>query len=331
VVGTLAGGDGDSGDDLGYFDVDEWITYSYDSPPGTGNRGQKVGYVGYSFLESPGNPFDGIDNDDDSQSPSPTFVQADFDSVTYNVGDVVILIDPVTYARTLHTISSLPDTIYSLGVPFVITAGKYFREGYIGSIVNGVSIPHPSAYDGIDNDFDGLIDENQAIHYETRIRKVPPLIPLKYKNFITGTGVSDLLIDERRDNDIDEDGDWNPLFDDVGIDGKGPDDNDYFGADFGEGNGVPDQGEPNFGRTDPDESDQIGLTSFNFFNLQAAPDLSVDSSLWGRMTPGRFDIIPPIPQDGDFIYASGFFPLVPGNGNVDVKERFSVALLFGED
>ena len=331
VVGTLAGGDGDSGDDLGYFDVDEWITYSYDSPPGTGNRGQKVGYVGYSFLESPGNPFDGIDNDDDSQSPSPTFVQADFDSVTYNVGDVVILIDPVTYARTLHTISSLPDTIYSLGVPFVITAGKYFREGYIGSIVNGVSIPHPSAYDGIDNDFDGLIDENQAIHYETRIRKVPPLIPLKYKNFITGTGVSDLLIDERRDNDIDEDGDWNPLFDDVGIDGKGPDDNDYPGADFGEGNGVPDQGEPNFGRTDPDESDQIGLTSFNFFNLQAAPDLSVDSSLWGRMTPGRFDIIPPIPQDGDFIYASGFFPLVPGNGNVDVKERFSVALLFGED
>ena len=57
TVGTLAGGDGDSGDDLGYFDVDEWITYSYDSPPGIGNRGQKVGYVGYSFLESPGNPF----------------------------------------------------------------------------------------------------------------------------------------------------------------------------------------------------------------------------------------------------------------------------------
>jgi hypothetical protein len=49
------------------------------------------------------------------------------------------------------------------------------------------------------------------------------------------------------------------------------------------------------------------------------------------MTPGRFDIIPPVPQDGDFIYASGFFPLVPGNGNVDVKERFSVALLFGEN
>lgn len=354
VVGTLAGGDGDSGDDLGYFDVDEWITYSWDSD-GIGNKGQKVGYVGYAFLESPGNPFDGIDNDDDSQDPNtPRFTLADFDSVTYTVGSKVVLIDPVTYERTIHTIQSLPDTVYSLGVRFIITVGKYFREGHIDRIVQGVSIPHPSAYDGIDNDLDGLIDENQAIHYETRIRKIPALPPIKYKNFRTGAGVNDQLIDERRDNDAgslinawvsgpgnvptlktiwsgDENGSWNPDVDDVGIDGLGPDDDGYPGPDFGEGNGIPDQGEPNFGRTDPDESDQIGLTSFNFFNLAAAPDLSKDSILWQRMTPGRFDIIPPIPQDGDFIYASGFFPLVPGNGNVDIKERFSVALLFGED
>lgn len=328
VVGTLAGGDGDSGDDLGFFDVDEWITYSWDSD-GVGNKGQKVGYVGYSFLESPGNPFDGIDNDDDSQIASPTFVQTDFDSVTYSVGSVIVLIDPQTYERTLYTISSLPDTVSSLGVEFILESGKFFREGHIGSIVNGVSVPHPSASDGIDNDLDGLIDENQAIHYTTRILKGLP--GLKYKNFRTGAGVGDLLIDERRDNNIDEDGDWNVAFDDVGIDGLGLGDNGYPGPDFGEGNGIPDQGEPNFGRTDPDESDQIGLTSFNFFSINAAPDLSIDSLLWGRMTPGRFDVIPPVPQDGDFIYASGYFPLVPGNGNVDVKERFSVALLFGED
>ncbi len=31
VVGTLAGGDGDSGDDLGIFDPLNWVTYSYDN------------------------------------------------------------------------------------------------------------------------------------------------------------------------------------------------------------------------------------------------------------------------------------------------------------
>ncbi|MDH3268575.1 MAG: hypothetical protein OEM46_06940, partial [Ignavibacteria bacterium] len=96
--------------------------------------------------------------------------------------------------------------------------------------------------------------------------------------------------------------------------------------DLGEGDGLPTQGEPNFGKTDPDESDQIGLTGFNFFELQSAPDLSIDSSLWRRMTPGRFDVVPPTPQDGDFIYSSGFFPLFP-----KTSERFSVSLLFGED
>ena len=50
VVGTLAGGDGDSQDDLGFFDIKDWITYSWDSD-GIGNKGQKVGYVGYAFLD----------------------------------------------------------------------------------------------------------------------------------------------------------------------------------------------------------------------------------------------------------------------------------------
>ncbi len=336
VVGTLAGGDGDSQDDLGFFDIKDWITYSWDSD-GIGNKGQKVGYVGYAFLESPGNPFDGIDNDDDSQLSSPRFVQTDFNAVIYNSGDQVVLINETTnpqglriYERTLHTVGSGTDTVFSLGVRFIIEPGvTSFREGNATlQIINGqeVFIPDPSANDAIDNDLDGLVDENQATHYETRIRRTPPLPGASYKNFITGEGVNDLLIDERRDNDIDEDQDWDPEFDDVGQDGLGPDDRGYPGPDLGEGDGIPTQGEPNFGITDPDESDQIGLTGFNFFELQSAPDLSIDSSLWRRMTPGRFDVVPPTPQDGDFIYSSGYFPLFP-----QIPERFSVALLFGED
>jgi len=339
TVGTLAGGDGDSQDDLGFFDIEDWITYSWDSD-GIGNVGQKVGFVGYAFLESPGNPFDGIDNDDDSKSSSPRFVLEDFDPVVYNSGDQVVLIDETTdpqglrvYQRTLHTVKSTTDTVFSLGVRFIIEPGvTSFKEGNATlQIINGrpVYIPDPSANDAIDNDLDGLVDENEATHYQTRVNREPPFTPLpasSYKNFITGAGVNDLLIDERRDNDIDEDGDWDSEFDDVGQDGLGPEDRGYPGPDLGEGDGIPTQGEPNFGITDPDESDQIGLTGFNFFELQSAPDLSIDSTLWRRMTPGRFDVVSPEPQDGDFIYSSGFFPLFPS-----IPERFSVALLFGED
>jgi hypothetical protein len=334
VVGTLAGGDGDSQDDLGYFDVQDWITYSWDSD-GIGNRGQKVGYVGYAFLESPGNPFDGIDNDNDTKSNSPRFVASDFNAVIFNAGDQVVLISDTVdamglriYQRKLHTVKSTTDTVYSLGVRFIIEPGvTQFREGNATSqIINGrqVWIPAASANDAIDNDLDGLVDENQATHYETRVSR--GLTGLAYKNFRTGAGVDDLLIDERRDNDIDEDGDWDIQFDDLGEDGLGPDDTGYPGPDIGEGDGIPTQGEPNFGKTDPDESDQIGLTGFNFFELQSAPDLSIDSLLWRRMTPGRFDVVPPTPQDGDFIYSSGYFPLFP-----KTPERFSVSLLFGED
>lgn len=329
VVGTLAGGDGDSGDDLGFFDAQDWITYSWDSD-GVGNRGQKVGYVGYAFLESPGNPFDGIDNDGDSHIspvPAPVFEETDFDEVIYRTGDRVVLIDPVTYERSLHTVGSSTETVYSMGIAFTIEPGvTKFREGHVGRIVNGVAVPDISAYDGIDNDLDGLIDENKSIHVDSR--RINNQSPLSYIDYRTGAGQGNLMIDERRDNDIDEDGDWDPNFDDVGSDGLGPGDDGYTGPDpdGSEGNGRPDQGEPNFGKTDPDESDQIGLTAFNFFANNASPDMSSDSTLWSRMLPGRFDVIPSQPQDGDFIYASGFFPL-PAKGT----ERFSVALLFGED
>ena len=324
VVGTLAGGDGDSGDDLGFFDAEKSITYSWDSD-GIGNKGQKVGFVGYAYLESPGNPFDGIDNDGDSQDlSSPKFSVPDFLEKNYSAGDKVVLINKETYERTIYELSTLPDTVYSLGEMIVVEAGVPLREGHIGSVVNGVAIPDSTAFDGIDNDLDGLIDENESLHMNART--INNQDPLKYVNYFTGEGLTDLLIDERRDNDIDEDGDWDVASDDLGQDGLGPDDDSYPGPDVGEGDGVPTQGEPNFGRTDPDESDQIGLTAFNFFAQAASPDMSNDSLLWARMTPGRFDEIPPIPQDGDFIYASGYFPLLSQK-----IERFSEALLFGED
>ena len=47
--------------------------------------------------------------------------------------------------------------------------------------------------------------------------------------------------------------------DDIGADGLANT------GDSGESDGIPTDGEPNFDSTDPNESDQIGLTSFEYF------------------------------------------------------------------
>ena len=87
------------------------------------------------------------------------------------------------------------------------------------------------------------------------------------------------MIDESRENGIDDDGDWNPEKDDVGIDGL------PNTGDQGENDGVPSAGnafdirqpgEPNFEWTDLDESDMIGLTSFAAPNFGGNNRISKD-------------------------------------------------------
>ncbi|MEW6005302.1 MAG: hypothetical protein AB1695_08310 [Stygiobacter sp.] len=143
----------------------------------------------------------------------------------------------------------------------------------------------------------------------------------------------DGLIDERQDNNIDEDKDWNPETDDVGMDGI------PNTGDQGEGDGIPtlgkrlpdgrpdplQPGEPNFGYTDLDESDQIGLTSFK--SSQWATDLRIayDEDIWNATKPGSFNEITQN-QDIVFIFSSGYISLAPGE-----TKRISMAFLFGED
>ena len=54
VVGTLVGGDGDSGDDLCSIDTSTTTIYSYDND-GIGNQGQKVGVMSETLIEAPTN------------------------------------------------------------------------------------------------------------------------------------------------------------------------------------------------------------------------------------------------------------------------------------
>ncbi|MFQ6618097.1 MAG: hypothetical protein ACE5QV_05355, partial [Fidelibacterota bacterium] len=120
----------------------------------------------------------------------------------------------------------------------------------------------------------------------------------------------DGIIDERRDDGIDNDSDWRgfedmngngvwdigePLNDDLGADGVGPFDIQYTDPDEGEGDGLPTPGEPNFDATDPDESDQIGLTGFEIFAVHYY-ELWDDEQNWQvfvKALPPREDLLSP--------------------------------------
>ncbi len=347
VFGTLIGSyvgveDPEWNDDASFFDVRENITYTWDfnqfiSPAANPQwlpDPSAVGYIFYAFLESPGNPFDGIDNDGDNANftlNAPYFEETDFEVRTINAGEKIILIDKDTFDRTEFTVPGDTVTVYSMEVPFFIQPGvTTVVEGDINFITG---IVNDNATDGIDNDLDGLIDENFQVNYR-QFKKSPAgvvlidtLNPVQYKDYISHLGLTDPMIDEARDDLIDNDNDWNAELDDVGEDGK-PNTND-----FGEGDGMPTPGEPNFDQKDVDESDQLGLTSFQYFVPAGDVQMADDIDMWARMKPGFYDVPASIVgnvairgEDGDFIFGSGYFPLLPGK-----TERFSLALGFGDD
>ena len=96
----------------------------------------------------------------------------------------------------------------------------------------------------------------------------------------------DGMIDERQDDGIDNDHDWDVLVDDIGHDGV-PNTNDQ-----GEGDGLPTDGEPDFDKTDKDESDQLGLNSVSIFDLAhttSTPWPKNDEVVWNAMVSGFKD------------------------------------------
>ncbi|MBD3384236.1 hypothetical protein GF407_04840 [candidate division KSB1 bacterium] len=327
-------------DDYSFFDVEKDLTYTGDyddnvkrNPRWTGD----VGVVGYAFLESPGNPFDGIDNDGDAKenilvpSTAPLFAPEDFEERMIQAGDKIVLIDP-NYERRVVTVPASDTVFQTRGAEITVVPGQtVLAEGNV-ILRDGRDAINPNAYDGIDNDLDGLIDENYYLHYR-QLRKdqqgnvlIDKLRPVAHVDYVTGLGINDALVDERRDDGIDNDGDWDPRFDDVGADGV------TGSNDFGEGDGQPTAGEPNFDQTDVDESDQIGLTSFEYFTPARDFSMADDEDLWNRLAPGFFKVPESIvnnkPQrgeDGDFIYGSGYFPLPAG-----ATRRISLALVYGE-
>ncbi|HQV30918.1 MAG TPA: hypothetical protein PKV71_03535 [Calditrichia bacterium] len=254
VGGSGVGVDGvpESDDDNAFFDQEAGLNlvYTWDNF-GHGVQGP-TGYLGYSYMETPGNPTDGIDND----------------------------LNGIIDER---------------------------RDGGPGQLIEGT--------DAIRAYVEANYDMNAFENFFGPLEQRPA-----FRNGLWWTG--------------DEDMDWVAEFSDTGADGI------FESGDTGEGDGIPTRGEPNFDRTDVDESDQIGLTGFKMNRIKAGPGATsnvVDNVVFfdnGQEWPRRlFDFFTtgakfdnPLVENYNigFLFASGPFTLEAGK-----TERFSLALGWG--
>ena len=312
----------DAGDDNAAYSREEDIAYMWDNDNlGAGNW-SPVGLLGGAFLESPGNPYDGIDNDNDGRNGSgSTISEAMFQPKALNLTDGIVLIN---YAdpKFPRTVTTLADTLARLGKTpqdtLEVHSGQRVLKLWAGKDLQEVG-------DNLfDDNLNGVIDENRGRQDQAGVFHYLYIgddgVGYKCVDYFTGAGKDNLLLDERRDDGIDNDGDWAALTDDTGADGLAPGASGYVGPDLGEKDGLPTSGEPHFDKTDVDESDMIGLTSFYLYDwgtvFQYDPEM-----MWNGLAPGFFNYTFAT-ANVELLYGSGYFPLVPGQ-----VERFSMAIL----
>ncbi|MCH8070035.1 MAG: hypothetical protein IID16_12335 [Candidatus Marinimicrobia bacterium] len=224
--------------------------------------------------------------------------EADFDQL-----------DDITYAWDLTNYSSIGTPTAYFGFAFLESPGLPFN--------------------GIDDDEDGMIDESQT----NGIDDDGDWRSWEDEN---GNGVYDNedvnyngVLDDGEDANNNGKLDFEPMWDDIGSDGLGPEYDGYTGPDpdGSEANGVPDVGEPNFETMDNDESDQIGLTSWYLRDVDN--NMADDENFWNiELQPGRFAIDPEYQRDLGWVYGSGFIELTTGK---EGQHRYAIACLFGND
>ena len=205
------------------------------------------------------------------------------------------------------------------------------------------------AYDGLDNDDDGLIDEKRDNGAGQIIGPTDGISDLsKFLDFYKLT-VEDLKPHYEGDEDQDwvdgDDANGDGIYqanenpgDDVGLDGVGPLELNYNGPDEGEGNHRPDYVEsvgcePNFAVTDVSESDMIGLTSFQLFPIfdqhpapPGSPWFRNDDVMWDLVSADSLTEYYGTVANLVELFASGPFPLYQGK-----TERISMAEIHSFD
>ncbi|MBN1780166.1 hypothetical protein JW948_03505 [bacterium] len=337
---------GDGTDDQPFIDLQSDIAFMTDSDR-TGTSpfgGEPVGVAAIKYLETPGNQVDGIDNDGDAdlypeliaqvvrdpETLIPHFDDADFEPRNLLPGDKIVLIDLETFDRQIVTYPVNGGSVVSLGETYILPP-------------EGITVAEDTTANLLDEDLDGLIDENYSLHrwrYDEITKTEGPVRYINYLEFQPGETVKRgfvvpgentkpsyatvaPLIDESRDDGFDNDGDWNSLNDDVGLDGvKGTGDTGEGDGIASTGSGTEFPGEPNIDKTDVTETDLIGLTSAVQIPVgDISYNTTPDRYLWDYfMTPGRFDLPRPTGEYDTFV-ASGFFPLEPGQ-----RQRMAIAV-----
>ena len=298
----------DAGDDLASYKNEEDLVFMYDADDIGAGGWSPVGFMGGVFLESPGNPYDGIDNDDDGKDHSgPVITQSMFQPKVLKSSDPIVIINYDTFERTLTTLANLGGS-YSFSYNnrvYSFKAGDNVQE--IGDNL-------------VDDNLNGLIDENRGIDDGTGTMTY---LYEGYKciDYFSNSGIDNPLIDERRDDGIDNNGNWNPEFDDTGADGLLPGHPDYPGPDIGENDGVPTHGEPHFDETDVNEADMLGLTSFNLYDWSSLNQYD-DENYWLALRPGLF-IADMTSTNVELLFGSGYFSMSPGQ-----RQRVSLGILF---
>jgi len=301
----------DADDERADYKREEDLVYLYDADDIGAGGWTPVGYMGGVFLESPDSPYDGIDNDNDGKDYSgPVITRSMFEPKVLKSSDPIVIINYDTYERTLTTLANLGGnyTFTYNNQVYTFTTGDTVQE--IGDNL-------------VDDNLNGLIDENRGQDAGTGTMTY---LYEGYKciDYFSGSGTDNLLIDERRDDGIDNNGNWNPEFDDTGADGLLPGHPDYPGADNGENDGFPTHGEPHFDETDIDEADILGLTSFCLYDWSFLNQYD-DENYWLAMQPGLF-IENMTATNVELLFGSGYFSMSPGQ-----RQRMSLGILFAYD
>jgi hypothetical protein len=323
--------------DIAFFDQGNRMVYAWDATGRSVDGQRPTGYVGFGLMETPGDPYNGIDDDGDGDpfteqgrdlegrpfvnppelaGENNVFTARDFEPRTLAVGDPVIVIDYDTFERSIHYLGTDPIVVQTPRGTLTAAPGMTVQERQI-SVQGYLQTQVVTERNGVDENFNGLIDEDINLHYVRRFQQldgsVATLPALRYKDWM---GFARALVTERAPNgavlgtreptraDSMRYGLLNPRIDEVRLD-----------------------------PTDVTQSDQVGLTSFYYFTPPGALRMNQDRDLWRAMTPGFFTTNDELDHlqgrggtDGNFIFGSGYFLVPPGR-----TLHFSLAFVFGQD